>query len=210
MTGTRFRMQCSLLAGAVVAVLTALAACQGARVAPLEVDEEEIRAADGSEILRIDEVPDNIRPDESVEFGAAQRFTGASASPDESWIAIATSSASHGAGWLVRIEDREPRPAAFQFGGRILAGPWSDDSRHAVFVHEGPAGDRTLTMVDREDLGDTVQESAMLVRLPDHDDRLPEHRIYEGEEWRNTLLAFQVADERWLFDTRTGEVSRDD
>ncbi|MCE8041086.1 hypothetical protein HOP60_02835 [Halomonas daqingensis] len=177
-----------------------------AALAPLEVGDEEIRAADGAVLLSMEDVPGTIRADQQAEFGAAERFQEASVSPDGAWLAVITAGAAHSAGWLVRMEARQPRPAAFQYGGNITIGPWSDDSRLVVFVQEGPAGGRTLTVVDAERLGETVEESAMPVRSPEHDELAPEERIYEALAWRNGELLFRVGGERWIFDPDSGEV----
>jgi hypothetical protein len=177
-----------------------------AALAPLEVGDEQIRAADGAVLLSMEDVPGTIRADQQAEFGAAERFQEASVSPDGAWLAVATSGAAHSAGWLVRVEARQPSPVAFQYGGNITIGLWSDDSRRLVFVQEGPAGDRTLTVVDAERLGETVEESAMPVRSPEHDELAPEERIYEALAWRNGELLFRVGGERWIFDPDSGEV----
>jgi hypothetical protein len=176
---------------------------------PVEVGDTEVRGADGSVLLSIEDVPGDIAVDDDTEFGAATRFTEASGAPDQAWLAVATAGAAHSAAWLVRSGTRDPRPAAFQYGGGITIGPWTDDGRLVVFVQEGPAGDRTLTVVDRERLGDTVEASAMPVRVPDHDERRPEERIYEAVTWRDGRLVFQVGAERRVFDPATREVSPD-
>ncbi len=175
----------------------------------LEVDDDTVRGADGTVLLEIDDVPGDMPVDADTEFGAATHFTEASVSPDGEWLAVVTGSAAHSGGWLVRVETRAPRPAAFQYGGGITIGPWSDEARRVVFVHEGPAGDRTLTVVDRQRLGDTADESGMAVRVPDHDDRPPEERRYEAVVWRDGRLVFQVDGERWVFDPDTGDVERE-
>lgn len=177
-----------------------------AALAPLEVGDEEIRAADGAVLLSMEDVPGTIRADQQAEFGAAERFQEASVSPDGAWLAVATSGAAHSAGWLVRVEARQPSPVAFQYGGNITIGLWSDDSRRLVFVQEGPAGGRTLTVVDAERLGETVEASAMPVRSPEHDELAPEERIYEALAWRSGELLFRVGEERWVFDPDSGEV----
>ncbi|MCC5883621.1 MAG: hypothetical protein JJU25_13415, partial [Halomonas sp.] len=177
-----------------------------AALAPLEVGDEQIRAADGSVLLGIDDVPGSIRVDQQSEFGAAERFQEASISPDGVWLAVLTSGAAHSAGWLIQMEAREPSPGAFQYGGNITIGPWSDDSRRLVFVQEGPAGGRTLTVVDTERLGETVEESAMPVRSPEHDGLEPEEWNYEALAWENGELLFRVGEERWVFDPDSGEV----
>ncbi|MCE9663911.1 hypothetical protein LY622_10690 [Halomonas sp. M5N1S17] len=177
-----------------------------AALAPLDVGDERIRAADGSVLVGIADVPDTIRVDQQTEFGAADRFQEASISPDGDWLTVVTTGAAHSAGWLVRVEARQSRPAAFQYGGNIAIGPWSDDARRVVFVQEGPAGDRTLTVVDAERLGETVEASSMPVRSPEHEERAPEERIYEALAWRNGELLFRVGGERWVFDPDSGEV----
>ncbi|WP_234261810.1 hypothetical protein [Halomonas sp. MCCC 1A11062] len=160
-------------------------------------------------LLSMEDVPGTTRVDQQAEFGAAERFQEASVSPDGAWLAVVTSGAAHSAGWLVRVEAREPKPAAFQYGGNITIGPWSDDARRVVFVQEGPAGGRTLTVVDAERLGETVEESAIPVRSPEHDELAPEERVYEALAWRNGELLFRVGGERWIFDPDRDEVRRE-
>ncbi|WP_234286292.1 MULTISPECIES: hypothetical protein [Halomonadaceae] len=157
-------------------------------------------------LVGIDDVPNTIRVDQQAEFGAADRFQEATISPDGAWLAVVTTGAAHSAGWLVRMDARQPRPAAFQYGGNITIGLWSEDSRRLVFVQEGPAGGRTLTVVDAERLGETVEEGAMPVRSPEHDELAPEERIYEALAWSNGELLFRVGGERWIFDPDSGEV----
>jgi hypothetical protein len=178
-------------------------------VTPVQVGDTEVRGADGSVLLSIDDVPGDIAVDDDTEFGVATRFTEASVAPDQAWLAVATAGAAHSAAWLVPTGSRDPRPAAFQYGGSITIGPWSDDGRLVVFVQEGPAGDRTLTVVHQERLGDTVEASAIPVRVPDHDQRPPEERIYEAVTWRDGRLVFQIGAERRVFDPATREVSPD-
>ncbi len=171
-----------------------------------EVDDEAITASDGSVLLRIDDIPGSIRVDQETEFGASERIREASIAPDHDWFAVVTAGAAHSAGWLIREGTRKPLPASFQYGGSMTIGPWSKDSQFVVFVHEGPAGDRTLTVVDRNRAGEVAEESAMPVRLPDHDEREPEERIYDVLTWQNSELLFRVGEERWLFDAKTGDV----
>ncbi|UYG05747.1 hypothetical protein OCT51_10430 [Halomonas sp. LR3S48] len=180
-----------------------------ATLAPLDVSDEQIRAADGSVLLDIADVPNTIRVDQQAEFGAAERFQEASISPDGAWLAVVTTGAAHSAGWLIREGAQQPTPAAFQYGGNITIGPWGDDARRLVFVQEGPAGGRTLTVVDVERLGETVEEGAMPVRSPDHEQLEPEERIYEALAWSNGELLFQVGAERWVFDPDRDEVRRE-
>jgi hypothetical protein len=179
------------------------------QLAPLEASEQEIRAADGSVLLHIDDMPTNIRVDEDTEFGAADRFTEASAAPDEQWFAVATAGAAHGAGWLVRAGTRDPRPAAFQYGGSVSIGPWSEAGRYVVFIEDGPAPSRTLSVVDRDELGATVTETGTAVHGPDHQERPLPETAYEPLEWRNAQLVFEVNGERFRFDPATDAVEPD-
>jgi hypothetical protein len=172
---------------------------------PLDVGDDHVRGDNGSVLLEVGDVPGNIQVEAGTRFGAANRITEASLAPDGAWLAVATAGAAHAAAWLVRRGSRDPRPAAFQYGGSLTIGPWSDDGRFVVFVLEGPAGDRTLTVADRQRLGPTVQESALPVRAPDQDARPPEERIYQAVTWRDGRLVFQVQDKRWVFDPATGE-----
>jgi hypothetical protein len=155
-------------------------------------------------------VPGDIRVDDTTEFGVAQRFAEASASPDGEWIAVVTSGAAHSGGWLVRTGTREPRPAAFQYGGSMTIGPWSADSERVVFAHSGPAGDRSLTVVNRNQLGQTVEAGARPVRTPDHERFRPEERTYEAIEWREGQLVFEMRGERWIYNPETRTARRQD
>jgi hypothetical protein len=179
-------------------------------VAPLSASDERITGPDGSVLLTIDNVPGDIRVDDTTEFGAAQRFAEASAAPDGEWFAVVTSGAAHSGGWLVRSGTREPRPAAFQYGGSVSIGPWNDDGRRVVFALSGPAGDRTLVIVDRNQLGQTVEASALPVRTPDHERFRPEERTYEAVEWRDGQLAFRMRGEPWIFNPETRTARRQD
>lgn len=173
--------------------------------APLEISDEEIHSGDGTLLVAIGGIPSDIRVDEETSFGAAERFSDASLSPDQKFLAVVTSGVSHSGGWLYDTDREQAVPAAFQYGGGLSAGPWSEDSRWAVFVHKGPAGDRTLSVADRESSGDTVENRSMAVQIPDHNNYPPEERIYEHEEWSAKQLYFEVDGERWIFDPETGE-----
>jgi hypothetical protein len=180
------------------------------RMSPARASEEEVRAADGVVLLHIDDVPPDIAVDAGTRFGAATELVEASLSPDEEWLAVTTRGAAHAAGWLVRVGTREPRPAAFQYGGEVEIGPWSGDGRYVVFALEGPAPSRTLSVVDRERLGSTVEASAASVRIPDHDERFEPGVEYRVVEWRQGILIFELDGERHRFDPATREVERTD
>lgn len=188
--------------------LLLLPACgPGAPDLRLDVRESELRGVDGTLLLSIEDVPGSIPVDADSEFGASGRFVEASASPDGEWLAVVTSGAAHSGGWLLEMGTAEPFPAAFQYGGGLTVGPWSADGRWVVFVHEGPAGDRTLSVAGAADLGSTVEESTRAVQAPDHDDRPPEARQYEPEGWSpGGQLEFRIGEEGWVFDPETGAV----
>jgi len=173
-------------------------------LSPLEISDDEIRGADGTLLLRLDVLPANIRVDDQIQFGATNRFLEAALSPDQNNLVVVTGGTSHSAGWLISLESKVPLPAAFQYGGGLSAGPWSEDCRWAVFIHEGPAGDRTLSVSDRERSGETVQHRTVAVQTPDHYERPPEERNYENEEWQNSRLHFHLDGESWAFNPDTG------
>ncbi|WP_222597806.1 hypothetical protein [Euhalothece natronophila] len=177
-------------------------------LSPLNVTDQEIRSGDEAIILEIDEIPNQIPVDRDTQFGASERFSEGSVAPNNSWLALVTSGAAHSAGWLVKPHTQQLQPATFQYGGNITIGPWSEDSQYVVFVEKGPAGDRTLTVVDRKQLGETVEESAMPVRTPNHEAQPPTEQIYEAVGWRNGRLLFQVNGDRWFFDPDTEEVQQ--
>jgi hypothetical protein len=196
-----------------MAGLLALVGCSpdppGAAVqlSPLLVGESELRAADGTLVLAIDDVPGSIPVDSETEFGAGGRFVDASPGPGHDWLAVVTSGAAHSAGWLVELSSGAVHPSAFQYGGSLSLGPWSPDGRWVVFVHQGPAGDRTLGVAGPEQPGSTVREALLQVQVADHDARPPESREYEPTGWTDEgRLQFTIREERWTFDPGTGAV----
>lgn len=153
--GRRSQWGVRLVASAIVITTAAAAGCapweEGepsqaskrgniATVASLETGDEHIRKADGTSLLRIDDLPRDIQVDEQNAFGATARFREAKVSPDDAWVAVVTTGAAHSAGWLVRADGSKASPAAFQYGGSVTIGPWSADGRYVVFAQEGPAG----------------------------------------------------------------------
>ncbi|WP_026301052.1 MULTISPECIES: hypothetical protein [unclassified Thioalkalivibrio] len=217
--GRSARSPAALLAVGVVMTLIVTGGCmpsgeeerssdddEASMLAPLDMSEESIRTVEGTTLLRIDDLPGDIQVDEQNAFGAATRFREARASPDNTWVAVVTSGAAHSAGWLVQADSGEAFPAAFQYGGSVTIGLWSDDGRHVVFAQEGPAGNRTLTVVDRESLGDSVEANAIPVRVDDHGELDPEDQHYEALGWEEGSLRFRLGDEPWVFDPATGAV----
>lgn len=162
--------------------------------------------ADGASLLHITDLPGSIPVDAQTAFGAARRFTAVSMAPDGQWLALTSSGAAHGAGWLLRVGAASPRPAAFQYGGDVRPGPWRGDARYAVFIRQGPSEDRLLTVVDRQREAATVSEAALPVRIPGHDALAAGERIYRQERWQQAWLHFRVADRSWGFKPETGKV----
>lgn len=185
-----------------------LAACgRGPPDLHVEVGTSELRSSDGTLLLSIEGIPGSIPVDADSEFGASDRFDEASASPDGSRLAVVTSGAAHSGAWVLELATGELYPAAFQYGGGLSVGLWSAGGRWVVFVHQGPAGDRTLSVASVEDPGSTVQQSARAVRAPDHDDRPPEARQYEPMGWTvDDRLEFRLGEEDWVFDPESGAV----
>ncbi len=178
-----------------------------AEPSPLQVTDDGIRNADGAVLLRIEELGGSIEVEPGSTFGAADRFTGAELAPGGAWFAVTTTGAAHAAAWLVDAVTGAPFPAAFQYGGDLEAGPWSDDGRHLVFVHRGPAGDRTLSVASRDRVGSTVAEAGQPVRVPEHDDLPPGERDYRVQGWSEGRLLFTLGDRSWSFDPEGGEVA---
>lgn len=118
--------------------------------------------------------------------------------------------AAHGAGWVLERNERVPHPAAFQYGGSVSLGPWSQDGEWIAFIHQGPAGDRTLTAAHGRRPAATVEEASHPIRVPGHDDMAPEARIYHVLEWREGRLLFRLSERVWAFDPRTGEVREEE
>ncbi len=217
--GRSVRRLAPRLAAGVVVTLAVISGCtpsgeeehpsgygEASVLAPLDIREASVRTAEGATLLGIEDLPGDIQVDAQNAFGATTRFREARASPDDTWVAVVTSGAAHSAGWLVRADSGAASPAAFQYGGRVTIGPWSDDGRHVVFAQEGPAGNRTLTVVDRESLGDSVEANAIPVRVEHHGELDPEEQRYEALGWAEGTLRFRLGDEPWVLDPATGAV----
>ncbi len=172
----------------------------------VEVHPSELTGPEGRVLLRIEELGGSIQVEPGSSFGAATRFLDAAPGPEGEGLAVVSAGTSHGAGWFVDLEGGTVHPAAFQYGGSVSLGPWSDDGRWMVFIHEGPAGDRTLTVADRTRPAATVDEATLPVRVPGHDDLPPEERDYEVQEWAEGRLTFRLSGTEWLMDPLDGEV----
>ena len=188
-------------------VVIILAANCGDRPVEFEVGETEILAKSGEQLLHIDDMPENISVDSDREFGASARFTDAKSSLAGRWIAVTTTGVAHGAGWIFDVENHEIIPAAFQYGGSVSIGPWSDDGRYVVFMEEGPAPIHSLSIVDTESLGSTVDDTRLPVRVDVHSDAIPPETVYTPIEWDGNRLIFTVNGSRYSYHTTTGEVN---
>lgn len=112
---------------------------------------------------------------------------------------------------LLRIEDLDvsiqvDSDIAFGAADRFLDASLSPDGDRIAFIHEGPAGDRTLSVADGRRPAATVQDASRDVRAPGHEEMPPEERIYEVRERREGRLLFHLAGQDWLFHPATGEV----
>lgn len=181
------------------------------KLTPLSVSQERVEAADGRQLLDVKSLPSNIAADADNEFGASGSITEASMSPDERWLAVATVGAAHGGGWLVSLDGNQTaHPAAFQYGGNVGIGPWSEDGRFAVFIMKGPAPSRTLSIVDSTNLGDTVAETSIPIRTDEHAEKAPGQYPYSTVEWDNGELVFEAGGQRYRVDPLSGEINQDE
>lgn len=204
--------------GGVMTGLMLLAACSDSSnepadeevdLTPLEIIEEAVLAADGRELLVLSALPDEVRVDAEASFGAAERFTAASLAPDGDWLAATTAGVAHSAGWLLALDTDEPVAVAFQYGGGVSLGPWREDGRYLVFALEGPAPGRTLVLVARDELGQSVEENARPIRLPEHEAQVPPETEYRALAWQGEALQFEVDGKPWRFAPESGEVVAD-
>ncbi|MCK8515021.1 hypothetical protein M0534_01575 [Methylonatrum kenyense] len=159
---THRRFQILLLAGSMLGVT----ACDtdptdASGAAEVQVEAERIIDADGATVLDIDQLPAQIAADEKNRFGASDRFTDASLSPDGNWLAVTSSGAAHGGGWLVSLDDETIYPAAFQYGGSVSTGPWDDSGRFAVFLRHTPASGHMLVLADTEAPGEDAASTGI-------------------------------------------------
>jgi hypothetical protein len=192
-----------------ILILLLTAGCIGSpqhddRHAEPEISGDEIRSAAGDLLLHIDDIPRNIRIDHETEFGASERFIEVHQSPDNNWLAVTTSGTAHGAGWLIHSDNMVPVPAAFQYGGSVKTGPWSEDSQFISFISETPAPSSVLSVVNLDSLGPTVSHHNIQIRIPDHEEAVPPETYYIPEKWREKQLFFRVNGERYVYDVMSG------
>ncbi|WP_209388405.1 hypothetical protein [Rhodohalobacter sp. SW132] len=176
----------------------------------LHQTEHEISTNEGEILLQIDDIPSMVQVDAEVEFGASERFTEAVMQPQGEWFAVTTAGISHGAGWLVDRDQNQIYPAAFQYGGSVEAGPWSESGEFAVFINIGPAPSQTLSVATMSQPGRTVNENSMNVRISDHSGSVPPESVYEPIRWDDEMLVFEVDGIRYKFDPVDNEVTAQD
>ncbi|SEO82256.1 hypothetical protein [Aquisalimonas asiatica] len=177
------------------------------RQAPLSVDEERVQTAAGETLAERASIPSQINVDADASFGASERILDAALSADGEWLAVTTSGAAHGAGWLKSLEEGHWYPAAFQYGGSVGLWQWSDESRYVAFILEGPAEGQTISIVDRNGLDETVKTTALPVDrcVADDDAQQTERPPYqEPLVWYDGRLLLEVESRRYLFDPAAG------
>gem|GEM_PF-1426148 len=174
----------------------------------LSVEADRIVNEGGETVLTLSTLPD-VRVDEQSKFGAGARFMDAVPSPDGGWFAVTSVGAAHGAGWLVRTGEGRPWPVAFQYGGDVSIGAWSDSGRYVALLQDGPAGGRGLVVADREQLRETVADNGVSVKAPGHAGYPPDERHYRPLEWEGDQLVFEVFGTRWRFSAQSGNVRED-
>ncbi|MFV8836076.1 hypothetical protein [Aquisalimonas sp.] len=210
----------TIRAGAAIVAALGLAACAGQdrgdrvtadeasqRQAPLSVDEDRVQTADGETLAESADIPSQINVDSDAAFGASERILDAALSADGEWLAVTTTGAAHGAGWLKSLEQGRWHPAAFQYGGSVGLWQWSDQGRFVAFILEGPAEGQVVNVVDRESLAATVAETALPVDhcVTEDNAREAERPPYqEPLVWYDGRLLVEIESRRYLFDPASG------
>jgi hypothetical protein len=173
----------------------------------LQVTENEIQTEEGVILIRIDDLPGDIPVDDDTRFGAATYFTGATLSPDQTRVAITTSGTSHGAGWMFDLDSEMFIPAAFQYGGSVLAGAWSSDGRYIIFIEKNPASGQTLSIADTRSEGSSVAETSIPIRLPEHDESGAGEEVYHPIKWDGEEFLFEVDGQRYRYSSTAREIT---
>lgn len=162
--------------------------------------EDEILDQEGTVLLHQDDVPQSIAVSPESEFGAAGAFTSAELSPDGDWIALTTTGAAHGGGWLYEMETGEVSAAAFQYGGDVQSLEWSPNGQYALFSVSTPVPSEQLVLVDRDNLTTYVEDTSTSVSVSEAEGMNPP-ASYEFERWEAPrTLCFAVLDEERCLD----------
>ncbi len=172
----------------------------------IDTSTEDIRDQDGEVLLAIDDLPDEIRPDEDASFGGPTRFTNAVLSDDGRWIAIGSAGVAHGYGSLYDVVEQEHHYVAFQFEGEVAPYSWSPDDRFALFLVRSPAPIQSLKVVDRDDIQEFVEDTGFVVEVDREGDLEPPFS-YEPTEWRDPhTLCFEFEGDEYCVDVGTQEL----
>lgn len=172
----------------------------------IDVTAEYIRDQDGEVLLAIDDLPDEVYPDPDTSFGGPTRFTNAVLSDDGRWIAIGSVGVAHGYGSLFDVAEEEHHYVAFQFEGEIGPYSWSPDDRFALFIVRTPAPTELLKIVDREDIGEYIEDTGFVAEVEREAGMEPPF-AYEPTEWRDAdTLCFEFEGEEYCVDAATGEL----
>lgn len=188
------------------AVLVA-GACQGATLpTSIDVSDEQITDQDGRVLLTIDDLPDSVEPEPGAEFGGPTRLTDATLSEDGRWIAVGTTGAVHGYGWLHDVVADEPHLVDFAFGGSVRSHSWSPDDRYALFTISTPAGTELLKIVDRTDIQPYADDTGFVVKVDAEGD--PPF-AYEFSAWQEPhTVCFEFEGTPFCVDAETREVQQ--
>lgn len=177
----------------------------GERPQRIDWDAEAVVDQDGDTLLSIEAFPDEVQVSEEASFGSSERFTGASLSPDERWMAITTVGSAHTFGWLYELDTEEKHPVDFQYGGSIDLGPWSPDANFIAFLAHSPAEITTIKLVDRREIGEYVDDTGFQIQIPEEENLSPPF-AYEIEEWQAPhTLCFTLEGVQRCIDAETQE-----
>ncbi|MCC5878580.1 MAG: hypothetical protein JJU03_01595 [Idiomarina sp.] len=165
----------------------------------LTVIDHQVRDYRGNVLLTRSQLPNRVRVNLTTEFSAHDRFVRAEMSPNGEYLAVTTVGSAHTAGWIHRIGDDAPRPAAFQYGGGLSIDRWHPASTHLVFRHRPPSGAQLLSVTAVSQLGAHVEDANYFIKVPKHDQLSPQHLNYNALRWEDRGLRFNLGGQRWLY-----------
>lgn len=172
---------------------------------PVQVEQTRIVDADDKVLIDVDEIPSSMAVDADTDFSVSGQFVDAKPSSDGRWLALVTVGVAHSGGWVKSMADDSVWPAAFQYGGELRIGPWSDDGQFLAFINHGPAGGQTLSVTVIDQLGDVLEQAVVPVRQDGDNDRPPDERADEPVEWQQGRLLIRRGDDYWRFDPQRRE-----
>lgn len=170
----------------------------------LTVIDHEVRDYRGNVLLTRRQLPNRVRVNPTSEFSAHDRFVRAEMSPNGEYLAVTSVGNAHTAAWIHRIGDDAPRPAAFQYGGRLSIDRWHPASTHLVFRHRPPSGSQLLSVTEVAQLSDCIGEANHLIKVPKHDQLSPQHLTYNALRWEASGLRFNLGGQRWVYHPEHG------